>query len=171
VVTALAAQHGQNAGSLSGDTILITAQQVLSHINGYSNNGNDLSKIGLDLDKTGHITFNAAEFTMNLGGNFSTLSQFLGDSTTGFIHAATTALDSLEDPITGSIKSAENVLSKSLSSLQSKINDQVAQINQFQQNLYDQLAKSDAAVYSLDSQVQFFTQMFATQNANAIAGH
>ena len=168
-VDALASQHGQNAGSLAGDTILITAQQVLSQINGY-NNGNDLSKIGLDLNNQGHLTFNASEFNTSLGANFTSLSQFLGDTTTGFIGAATTALSSLEDPLTGAIKTEETSISNTLTSLQSKITDQINQVNQFQQNLYNQLAQSDAAVYSLSSQADFFTQLFQTQTANLMAG-
>ena len=170
VVDALATQHGQNAGSLAGDTILITAQQVLSQINGYNNSGNGLTKVGLDLDNQGHITFNASEFNTSLGGNFASISQFLGDSTTGFIGAATTAVNGLEDPITGAIKNEESVISKSLTSTQSKITEQVNLVNQFQHNLYDQLAHSDAAVYSLSSQADFFTQLFQTQTANLMGG-
>lgn len=169
-VDALATQHGQTAGYLAGDPILITAQQVLSKINGYSNNGNNLSNVGLDLDTQGHLTFNAAEFNSSLGSNFATLSQFLGDSTTGFIAAANTAVNSLEDPISGALKIAENTLTATLTSLQTKITEQVSQINQYQQTLYDQLAKSDAAVYSLSSQAEFFTQLFQTQTANLMGG-
>lgn len=169
-VDALATQRGQNAGALSGESILITAQQMLSKINGYSNNGNTLSALGLDLNTQGHLTFNVAEFSVSLGSNFASLSQFLGDSSTGFINTATHALDTLEDPLTGAFKSEENTISNTLTSLQSKITEQVNQVNQFQQNLYNQLAKSDAAVYSLSSQADFFTQLFQTETANLMGG-
>ncbi|HEY7304265.1 MAG TPA: flagellar filament capping protein FliD [Bryobacteraceae bacterium] len=166
VVAQLGAQHGQNAGALSGDSILLEAQSVLSAINGYNANGSTLSSIGLDLDSTGHLTFNASEFALGLGGDFSSLSQFLGGSTTGFIGSATASVQTLEDPNRGTLKSAENSISKDLATVTAKITDQINQINQFQQNLYNQLAASDAAIFSLTQQQTFFTQLFQTQTAN-----
>lgn len=79
VVGQLQSQHGQNAGALSGDSILLEAQSVMSAINGYSSNGSTLNAIGLDLDNQGTLTFNASEFALGLGGNFSSLSQFSAD--------------------------------------------------------------------------------------------
>lgn len=170
VVSQLQAQHGQNAGALSGDSILLQAQSVMSAINGYNSSGSTLSAIGLDLDTQGNLTFNASEFGLGLGGNFSSLSQFLGNSTSGFIGSATTSVQSLEDPTTGILKSAENASSKNLATLTAKISDQVNQVNLFQQNLYNQLAASDAAIFSLTEQQTFFTQLFQTQTANLMSG-
>lgn len=170
VVAQLAAQHGQNAGILSGDSLLLQAQSVMSAINGYNSNGSTLSAIGLDLDNQGTLTFNASEFALGLGSSFSSLSQFLGNSTSGFIGSATTSVQSLEDPSIGILKSAENTSSKNLATLTAKISDQITQINQFQQNLYNQLASSDAAIFSLTQTQTFFTQLFQTQTANLMAG-
>ncbi len=170
VVSALEAQHGQNAGALSGDSILLEAQSVLSAINGYSSNGSTLSAVGLDLDNQGHLTFNPSEFALGAGNNFSSLAQFLGDTSSGFIGSASTAVKSLEDPISGTLKSEENSLSKDLTSLNAKISDQITQINQFQHNLYIQLSSSDAAIFSLTEQQTFFTQLFQTQTANLMGG-
>ncbi len=170
VVDALATQHGQTNGALSGDSILITSQQVLSKITAYTSNGSGLSDVGLDLDRQGHLSFNTSEFNRSIGSNFALLAQFLGDSNSGFAQAAGKAVDSLEDPINGSLKNAESILSKTSISLRSKINDQVAQVNLFQENLYKQLAKSDAATYSLSAQAEFFTQLFQTQTANRNGG-
>jgi flagellar capping protein FliD len=79
-------------------------------------------------------------------------------------------LATLEDPITGVFKTAEKTLSADLTKLSASITDQINQINAFQQNLYQQLSKSDAAIYSLTAQVDFFTQLFQTQNANLMGG-
>jgi flagellar hook-associated protein 2 len=171
VVSSLAAQHGQNAGALSGDSILLEAQSVMSAINGYNSNGSTLSAIGLDLDTQGNLTFNASEFALGLGNNFSSLSQFLGNSTSGFIASATASVQTLEDPSTGILKSAEKASSTNLTNLNAKISDQVNQINLFQRNLYNQLAASDAAIFSLTEQQTFFTQLFQTQTANLMGGH
>lgn len=170
VVSQLQAQHGQNAGALSGDSILMTAQSVMSAINGYGSNGSNLSSLGLDLSTNGNITFNASEFSAGLGGNFSALSQFLGDSTSGFIGSLTNSVQSLEDPTTGSLKSEENSVSQDLTSLNAKISDQVTQINQQQQTLYNQLSASDAVIFGLSDQQTFFTELFQTQTANLMGG-
>ncbi len=170
VVDALATQHGASAGSLSGDSILMTANQVLSAMSDYTNNGQGLNNVGLDLDTQGHLTFNASEFNTAAGSSFSALSQFFGDTTTGFIGVATASLNSMEDPITGALKTAEKTITQDLSTLATQIPDQVSQINTFQQNLYQQLSQSDAAVYSLSSQSDFFTQLFQTENANLTGG-
>ena len=170
VVSTLQAQHGQNAGALSGDSILLEAQSVMSAINGYNSNGSTLSAIGLDLDTQGTLTFNVSEFILGLGSNFSTLSQFLGNATSGFIGSASTSVRSLEDPSTGILKSAENASSKNLTELTAKISDQITQVNLFQHNLYNQLAASDAAIFGLTEQQTFFTQLFQTQTANLMGG-
>jgi flagellar hook-associated protein 2 len=167
VVAQLAAQHGQNAGALSGDSILAVAQQALSSIADYTNfsgSVTNLSGLGLDLDTQGHLTFNAAEFEQSTGNNFTAVSQFLGDSTSGFLGIATSALNNLEDPTVGAVKTEEQSITTDLTSLNSKIADQEAQINQFQQNLVDQLSQADATIATLQSQVQFFQGLFQIEN-------
>jgi flagellar hook-associated protein 2 len=163
VVDALAGQHGQGAGALSGDSILMSVKQTLSGINGYRDNSGSLaylSAIGLDLDSTGHLTYNATEFQNSVGSNIEGLQQFLGDTTTGFIASATNAVDNLIDPVSGLINTEESSLNSNLVSLNKKISDTVNQINLFQQNLVNQLAKSDATISVLDGQTTFLHDLF-----------
>jgi flagellar hook-associated protein 2 len=167
VVDQLAAQHGQNAGALSGDSVLQIAQQALAGIADYSNFGTgitNLSGLGLDLDTQGHLTFNAAEFDQSAANNFTGLSQFLGDPNSGFLGVATSALNNLEDPTVGAVKTEENSITKDLTTLNAQIADQENQINQFQQNLVSQLSQSDALIASLQSQVTFFEGLFQIEN-------
>jgi len=51
-----------------------------------------------------------------------------------------------------------------LSSLNTKIGDQVDYINNFQQTLLTQLSQSDAAIYQLEQQNTFYTGLFNTNN-------
>lgn len=160
----LNASYGPTANSLQGDSVLISAKQVLQTINGFTgSNGSGLSALGLDLDTTGHLTFNATEFQATASQGFTALAQLLGDSTSGFIGTATSAVQSLEDPITGMIKSEEQQITASLAALSTKINDQVNHINDFQQTLLAQLSNADAAIYSLQSQASYFQSLFAAQ--------
>jgi flagellar hook-associated protein 2 len=167
VVTALDAQHGINAGALSGDSTLLSAEQVMQSIGLYTDgNGNSLTNIGLDLDAAGNLTFNSTEFEANLGGNIQTLSQFLGNSTQGFIGNASNAIDSLNDPETGILTDESNILNSAITGLGRSITDQVTLINTNQQALFQQLATSDAAIYAMSQQVTYFQDLFFP-NANA----
>jgi flagellar hook-associated protein 2 len=167
VVSQLAAQHGQNAGALSGDSILEIAQQALASIADYSNfSGSitNLSGLGLDLDTSGNLTFNAAEFDQSAANNFAGLSQFLGSATSGFLGVATSALNNLEDPTVGAVKAEEASISQDLSTLNTNIANEESSINQFQQNLVSQLSQSDATIATLQSQVTFFQGLFQIEN-------
>lgn len=168
VVAQLNAQHGQNAGALSGDSVLTVAQEALSSIADYSNFSDgitNLSGLGLDLDTQGNLTFNAAEFQQSAANNFSAVSQFVGDATSGFLGTATSALNSLEDPTMGAVKQEENSITQDLTNLNSQIGDQENQINQFQQNLVEQLSQADATIATLQSQVTFFQGMFQMEDS------
>lgn len=166
----LNASYGPNANSLQGDSVLISAKQMLRAMNGFTGtNGSGLSALGLDLDTNGHLAFNATEFQATASQGFTALAQLLGDSTSGFIGTATSAVQNLEDPITGMIKNEEQQISASLTALGTKINDQVNQINNFQQTLLAQLSNADAAIYGLQSQASYFQSLFAAQYPTSAA--
>jgi flagellar hook-associated protein 2 len=165
VVDQVNASYGSNANALQGDSILFSAKSALRNITGYSgSNNSQLSYLGLDLDKTGHLTFNAAELQASTAQGTAGVMQFLGDSTTGFIQAATSAVQGLEDPIKGSIKLEAQQISTNLTDLNNQINDEVDKINLFQQNLLQQLSQSDAAIYQLENQATFFQGLFNYNN-------
>jgi flagellar hook-associated protein 2 len=160
-VTDLDAQHGINAGALSGSSILEYAQQAMQTMSLYTDgNGNGLNAVGLDLDAAGELSFNSTEFQANLGGNVQALAQFLGDTTQGFIGAAANAVDSLNDLSTGVLTDEENTLNSDISSLTTSMTSQVATINTNQEALFQQLAASDAAIYTTSQQVAYFQDLF-----------
>jgi len=91
----------------------------------------------------------------------------LGNSTSGFIQAANSALQNLEDPTAGIVKNEEEQLTASLNGLNTKIGDQVDYINNFQQTLLTQLSQSDAAIYQLEQQSTLYEGLFNTNNKNS----
>jgi flagellar hook-associated protein 2 len=164
-VDQLSASYGSNANALQGDSILFSAQSALKAITGYAGSDNSpLSYLGLDLDKTGHLSFNASELQASTSQGVSNVLKFLGDSSTGFIKAATSAVQGLEDPINGFIKLESQQISTNLSKLSSQISDEVDSINAFQQNLLEQLSRSDAVIFQLQSQASFFEGLFNYNN-------
>jgi flagellar hook-associated protein 2 len=167
VVVQLASAHGTNANSLQGDSILSTAQQALRSMLSFTGNGGSaLSYLGLDLQDTGQLTFNSSEFDASVSQGLNPILQFLGSNSSGFIQAATTAINNLEDPINGSIKLEENNITTSLTSLGLKMNSEIDRINTFQQNLLQQLSTADANIFSLEGQTSYFTSYFNYNNNN-----
>ena len=168
VVSQLNAEHGANAGPLAGSSILETARSILEDINSYSVSSGGvqtLSDIGLDLDTSGNLTFNASEFAAGGGANVGALSQFLGNATSGFLGNISSAVSGLADPTTGILKSQESTLSTDVTKLGSQMNDQINSINLYQQNLANQLSQSDATIATLSTQVTYFQDLFFP-NAN-----
>lgn len=164
-VDQLNASYGSNANALQGDSILFAAKSALKSITGYTGSSNSqLSYLGLDLDKSGHLTFNASELQASAAQGTAGVMQFLGDATSGFIQAATSAVQSLEDPIKGFVKLQAQQISTNLSNLQNQIYDEVDKINLFQQRLVNQLSQSDAAIFQLQSQATFFEGLFNYNN-------
>ena len=65
-----------------------------------------LSKMGITMDDTGELTFDASQFS---SVSASDLDQFLGSRTGGgFLQTATNAMNAVEDPTTGFIPTATN---------------------------------------------------------------
>jgi flagellar hook-associated protein 2 len=167
VVTQLALSHGSSGNALQADSILPIAQQALRNILSYTGStGSALSALGLDMQDTGQLTFNATEFQAATSSGISPVLQFLGDSNSGFIQAATNAISNLEDPISGSIKSEEQGITKNLSDLSTQINNEIDRINSFQQNLLTQLSAADANIFSLENQTTYYTDYFNYNNSS-----
>src|SRR5215471_6505255 len=110
-------QHGPTDGALAGQSVVGQLSAVLGRIATYSADGTQtgsLAGLGLDLDKTGHLSFNSFQFlAADLTGS-SAVTAFLGSTTQGFIKAATDAVNGVERAGTG-------LLSAAKSSVQSEI--------------------------------------------------
>lgn len=168
VVTQLNESYGENANTLQGDPVLFSAQSALQSIVSYTgSDGSALSSLGLDLSNTGQLSFNASEFDADTSQGMGPALQFLGNSTEGFIQAATNAVNDLEDPITGSIKVEEQQFTSNLSTLSNNISNEVTRINNFQQNLLTQLYAADASIYELQQQTTYYTDYFNYNNNNS----
>src|SRR5581483_1661535 len=83
-VDAIAAQHGQNAGVLVGDSTVLQLGQALSSLNSYSGGSSGLTTLadlGFTLDSTtGHLSFDSSTLS-NVSS--STVQEFLGSTTGG----------------------------------------------------------------------------------------
>lgn len=171
-VDTVAQQHGQNAGALAGQSTVLTLGQVLSSINQYSTTGANavsLTSLGLNLDSTGHFTFDATALSSL---SPATVQQFLGGITSGgFLQSANTSLTSVTDPTSGLIQNSLTSVQSEITNENQLISDQTDQINQLETNLQAQLSAADAALATLESQNSFMQTLLTTTNANSFIGH
>lgn len=163
-VDAIDQYHGQNGGALEGDSVLQTLTGVLNQIGNYSNGSPNtaLANYGITLDQTGHLSVDTTAFTNAANANFSSLVSTLGNvSTGGFLQTATNLLNSVEDPVTGALKTEETSIASQITTAQTNIANEQARVNQLQTNLTQQISKADSTIAEMESQVSYVTGLFA----------
>ena len=167
VTNAVAQQYGQNGGALSGQSIVYELTGVLQSVSQYSSGSGSvgsLTDLGLTVDKTGQMSFDASAFSAQ---NTAAITQFLGSATTGgFIQAATSALSSVDDVNSGDLESEYAVLQGQINSQNQRITDAQARVTQMETNLEAVLAQADAAIANLQAQKTYYTQLFQAEYFN-----
>ena len=166
--------RGQNGGALSGDSIVYSLTQSLHELTSYSaGSGNvaSIADLGLTFDQSGHLNFDVTAFSH--ASNMTDLLSFLGSAAdgTGFLGAATSTLNGINDATSGILTQATQNMSSEITSLGNQITADQTKINLLQQNLMAQMAAADAAIATLEQQASYFQMMFQTENANAQLGY
>ncbi len=168
-VTDLAAHHGKNGGVLEGDSIVTTLTNVLRQLSAYSSGSPDsaLANYGITVNASGQLSVNTAAFTSAANSNFSGLIATLGGTTTGgFLQAATTALNSVEDLTAGSLKIEEHTIAANIAAQNTSISNEQAKIALLQKNLTAEIVKADAAISSLESKLSYVNGLFFSITGN-----
>ena len=170
-VDALSQQVGQNAGQLSGQSIVRTLYSALRQITQYggtSGGVTTLAALGINLDSTGKLSFDQTAFE---SANVGDMTNFLGSATTGgFLKAANDILNGVEDPTSGSLKTAIQQVQDQITHQNALISTQEQQINDLYTNLQQQMAAADAAIASLESQKNYITNLFTAMLNNNYTG-
>jgi len=150
--------RGQSGGALAGDSLVMTLEDTLQRIAGYSTGNSGLSSLtslGFSFDESGVLSFNPSAFATATSGQMTQLENFLGSSTTGgFLQAATNALTGIEDPTDGILPQDLNSLSNQITAKNQAMSDKQDQVNQLQTNLTQQMAMADASIAGMEQQLQ-----------------
>jgi len=162
--SAVEQQTGTNAGALAGQSILYTMQNALESLVQYApgtGSVTSLNDLGLQVDDTGVMTFDASVFS---GQNTAAIQQFLGSATTGgFMQVATNALSSIDDSTSGDIASENTTLQSQINTDNTQISNKENQLTLMENNLLSELTQADAAIADLQSQKTFYTELFQAQ--------
>jgi flagellar hook-associated protein 2 len=169
-VDELSQNHGSAGGALTGNSILLSLEQSLQSLTGYtggSGSVQSLTDLGLAFDQTGHLSFNLSQFSSVDAAHPSDVASFLGSASgSGFLNGATNILNGLQDPTNGLFQGVNSDLSQQITTDNQKITEDQAGITTLQNNLVAQMSTADAAIATLESQVTYFTGLFAaTLNA------
>ncbi len=166
---ALDQQRGQTAGALSGQSIVTDLQEVLRSLATYTTSGavGNLAALGLELDQNGKMSFNSFSLMGADLGNSSGVTAFLGSSSSGFLQAATNAMNSVEDTTTGLIPTAQASITSQSSHLDQSIADQQSRVDAMKTQLTQQISSADALIASMEQQYNYLYGLFsAMQTAN-----
>jgi flagellar hook-associated protein 2 len=168
VVGELDTHRGQAAGALSGQSIVNSLAQSLRLIGNYSSGSAavpSLAAFGITADQTGLLSFDTDVVdSLDAGA----VVEFLGTTAgTGFLHAASDVLDSIEDPETGSVKVALQRFEVELTAQDKLIEENQQRIDDLRESLTAQMAAADALIASLEQQVSYITGLFEAMSANS----
>lgn len=166
-VAELAKQYGQSGGALQGQSITYNLSQALSQMSTYysSTSGSlGMADLGFTLNDDGTLTYSPLTMMSTDLENSAGVISFLGSATGGgFLQVATNAINNIETPTTGMIKTAESSLQSQITNIGNTITQKQANVQQLQTNLTNQMAQADAAIASMQQQYSYMTSVFQAQ--------
>jgi flagellar hook-associated protein 2 len=173
VVDELAKSRGTGDGALAGQSVVPSTSDILRGVVNYtagSGSIQSLTQLGLEFDKTGHLSFDSTAFSSATASGFNDLSNFLGssgDSGTGFLKAANDALNSLEDPNTGFIKTGISSLQDQMTHEDSMISDAQNRVDDLKTRLASQMAAADALIAGMEQNYTYITNLFTSMQSSS----
>jgi flagellar hook-associated protein 2 len=164
---ALAQDRGQTGGALTGDRVIYSMTAALRGISLYNSGSGSvktLADLGLTLDETGHMSFSASTFN---AASPAAIQSFLGSTTSGgMLKAANASMQALTDSTSGLLQLESNTFQDQIMAENQHIADQQARVTSMQTALQQQLAAADAAIATLQSQNNYFQQLFTATYGN-----
>jgi flagellar hook-associated protein 2 len=170
-ISDLGANHGTSGGALTGQPIVFQLQQSLEDILQYSGGSGSvksLTDLGLTFSQSGQLTFDSSTFESIQASDPGDVASFLGSSSgsgSGFLGAATNALNGLTDPTTGLFTTTNSSYQSQITKDNSEISDTETRITNMQNTLVEQMSQADAAIATLEAQVSELTSLFQDNNA------
>lgn len=151
--SAVNAHIGDDAGVLSGDAILRQIQGALRRMNGYANGGEvgSLAALGIELDKTGTMSFDSAKFYSLSTSQFESALDLMGTRETGF-GALARRLDEISNPVSGLIKKQQDALDQSDDRIDRQVEAMSERIAVMQSSLAIRLQQADVLISQFASQ-------------------
>ena len=164
----LNAHIGKTAGVLTGSSLVRQVHSVLRAITGHAGTTatiKSIAALGLELSKTGELSFTKTTFEALTEAQFSDAVTFIGSTTTGFAGQAYSKLTQLSDPVTGAIQTTQSFFDKSDERLSVSIGQAQERVRILQSSLTVQFQQSDTLLARLESQQTLLVGLFLEQRA------
>jgi flagellar hook-associated protein 2 len=170
-ITELNNNRGQTDVALAGEAIVYKLTNDLRGLANYatgSGNISSLASLGVSFnDTSGQLSFNQSTFDSATAGQTTALTQFLGSAAGGgFLQTATNAMTGMLDPTNGVITQAISTTRVQITSTNTLMTSKEAALTLLQANLTQEMAASDALIYSLQQQSDLLQSMFTAQLGN-----
>lgn len=163
--------RGESDGALRGQSIVYDLSESLRDITSYISSAagvNSIASIGLEFDKKGKLSFDSAAFSDASASDSKGVLAFLGSSTeSGFLKATGDALESTNDPLSGSIELAIGSVQSQITSQDQLISVNQSRVDDLRQQLQEQMAASDALIATMEQQYNYLNGMFQSMLAAA----
>jgi flagellar hook-associated protein 2 len=162
------AQIGPDAGLLAGDPLVREVQSSLRKLTMHHQSGTvrNVAALGIELSKTGEMSFKQATFDKLSSAQVSDAFAFLGSERTGF-GALSAAFTQISDPITGMVKIQQGQYDAADRRITDHIAKLTARIQAMQAGLSAKLQAADALLAHLDSQQLVLNSSLESLNAVA----
>jgi len=147
------AQIGENAGLLSGDSLVRQAQSSLRQLSNYTGSGAiaSLAALGVEFDSTGNASFNEGTLNALPDSNLNDVFSFLGSETAGF-GGVSSVFRQISDPVSGLAKLQQDQYSATDTRLSDEIAKQTDQVNLMQTGLSAKLIAADSLLAQMETQ-------------------
>jgi flagellar hook-associated protein 2 len=153
-------------GPLNADGSVREAQGSLLGAIAFSTPGNNgivnLASLGINLNNDGTLSVDQSKLSSTLASNYSSVQNFLQNSSTGFAQNLSTSLNSLIASGSGSLSLDAQGLSSTSQSLSQTISDQQDAFNTKQQNLILVYSRVNATLQELPLLQQQLSQQLAS---------
>jgi flagellar hook-associated protein 2 len=163
--------RGEGEGALKGRQAIYALAQSLRELAGHSEPGgpiSSLTSLGLAFDINGRLNFDPLTFMGADLANSTSVAAFLGGTTTsGFLKAADTVLDAVEDPLSGRLASEIAAARTGVFQFDARIADEQARVDDLKVRLQEQMAAADALIAAMEQQYQYLFGMLDAMRAAA----
>ena len=163
-VAELAKQYGQAGGVLQGQSLVYSLSHALTQMSTYYSSAAGsigMSDLGLTLNVDGTLTYSPLTLLSTDLGNSAWRDRFFGVAgRRGILKAAADAMNSVEAPTTGLLKSSETAWHSQITHIGTEITTKQTQIDALKTNLTNQIAKADAAISTMEQQYSYLTAVY-----------
>lgn len=163
----LGSNRGTAGGALTGQSVVSQLQQQLQNLTQYSSGSGavqSLADLGLTFNSDGQLSFDQSTFDSAETTNQQAVASFLGSTAGGgFLGNATNVFNGLLNINSGVFTQTQNSYTSQINQDNSEITDTRARIATMQNNLTAQMAQADSMIASLESQVTYYTTLFADE--------